>query len=176
MDLGLGQVDQQVTGPPAQDVVQGQPHVGHSVHVKPARDTDLLAETRLCDVHGQGAYCGQRHFRLPQVLLAAEPPVASVHRYPLRHRIIIRRAVIVGSHPRAPRRGDAHRARTSDVRRLVRFAGDVGSESAQRLVETRITAVDVVGMADRRDPIGDQAGDDQRRPRPDVAGLDRSAG
>ena len=71
---------------------------------------------------------------------------------------------------------DLRRTGTSPVWRFVRFAGDVSSESAQRLGKTRVTAVDVVGWADRRDAIGNKSGDDQCRPGPDVAGLDGSAG
>src|ERR1017187_3514896 len=60
---------------------------------------------------------------------------------------------------------------TSDIRRFVRFPGDVRSESAQRLGKARITAVDVKSPTDRGNSIGDQSGDDQRGPGPDVAGL-----
>src|SRR5665811_901386 len=65
---------------------------------------------------------------------------------------------------------------TSDVRRLIRFAGDVSPEPAQSLVKAGVSAVDVVGLADRRDAVGNQTGDDQSSPGPDVAGLDGGAG
>lgn len=48
MDLGVSQMKEQVTSPPIQDVMQGQPHHGHRVHVQPAGHGDLLAETDLC--------------------------------------------------------------------------------------------------------------------------------
>src|SRR5450631_4767712 len=64
----------------------------------------------------------------------------------------------------------------SDIWRFVRFAGDVSSESAHRLGKARIAAVDVMGSTDRRGSIGDQTGDDQRGPGPDVAGLNRGSG
>ena len=47
MNLGVGQMEQQVTDPPIEDVIQGQPHHGYGVHVQPAGDEDLLAEAGL---------------------------------------------------------------------------------------------------------------------------------
>src|SRR5665647_3018320 len=73
-------------------------------------------------------------------------------------------------------RNDPVTTPASDVRRLIRFAGDVSPEPAQSLVKTRVPAVDVVCMADRRDAVGNQPGDDQSRTRSDIAGLDGGAG
>src|SRR5665647_3980348 len=58
-------------------------------------------------------------------------------------------------------RNDPVTTPTSDVRRLIRFAGDVSPEPTQSLVKARVSAVDVVCLADRRDPVGNQTGDDQ---------------
>jgi hypothetical protein len=44
------------------------------------------------------------------------------------------------------------------------------------LDEVRVAAVDVVGVLDLGDAVGDQSGEDQPCPRPDVGGQDRSAG
>ena len=49
-------------------------------------------------------------------------------------------------------------------RSVVRFSGDVGSESTQRVGKACVTAVDVMGVADRRLAVGDKASDDQRGP------------
>src|SRR5665647_3245642 len=73
-------------------------------------------------------------------------------------------------------RNDPVTTPTSDVRRLIRFTGDVSSESAQSLVKSRVSAVDVVCLADRRDAVGNKTGDDQGSPGPDVTGLDGGAG
>src|SRR5450631_2406313 len=81
-----------------------------------------------------------------------------------------------GLRPRTGRLEPAGPGGSEEGRDLVRFAGDIGSEPAQRLGKARITAVDVLGTADRRRAVGDQAGDDQRRPRADVAGLDGCPG
>lgn len=53
MDLGVSQMKEQVTNPPIQDVMQGLPHHGHSVHVQPAGHRDLLAEADLCHAGGR---------------------------------------------------------------------------------------------------------------------------
>jgi hypothetical protein len=47
MDLGFGQVDQEVAGTPVQDVVKGKSHVGHRVHIQSTGDHDLPPGTDL---------------------------------------------------------------------------------------------------------------------------------
>src|SRR5450631_2005030 len=65
---------------------------------------------------------------------------------------------------------------SEEGRCLIRFTSDIGSESTQGFGKARVTPVDVMCPADRRLAIGNEAGDDQRSPGPDVAGLDRGAG
>ena len=61
MDLGLGQMDQQVANPPVQDEMQGQPHLGHGPHVQPTGNRDLLAATDLGHARGLSRRSVQCH-------------------------------------------------------------------------------------------------------------------
>jgi len=65
MDLGLCQMDQQVALSPGQDVVQGQPDLGHAVYVEPAGNLDLLAHTDLGHPHRRSSPSCQSHAQLP---------------------------------------------------------------------------------------------------------------
>ncbi len=73
VDLGVGQMKQQVTHPPIHDVLQGLPHHGHSVRVQPAGDGDLLAEVDLRDADRRRRRSHQRHAQLPRVTCRVRP-------------------------------------------------------------------------------------------------------
>ena len=51
IDLGLGQMHQQVPGSPTQDLVQGQPDLSHAVHVQATADSNLATQRILCHGH-----------------------------------------------------------------------------------------------------------------------------
>jgi len=75
MDLGLGQMDQQVAHSTIQNVMQGNPDLSHTVHVQPARDSDLLSHRDLRHAHRLPPHSDQGHPQLPSkpLVLAREP-------------------------------------------------------------------------------------------------------
>jgi len=80
VDLGLRQMNPQVADSPIQDVMQGQPDLGHSVDVQPAADRDLLSGTYLRHARRalrSGALRGdQSHLQLPSSHLQCSPCIA----------------------------------------------------------------------------------------------------
>ena len=58
------------------------------------------------------------------------------------------------------------RAAGSDERVVVRLTRDVAAEAPDEGLEAGIATIDVVGPADGRHPVGDQARHDERGPGP----------
>ena len=61
MDLGLRQMNEQIADTPVQDVVQGEPDLGHGVDVEPAGDSDLLPEDDLGHARRPPPHASQSH-------------------------------------------------------------------------------------------------------------------
>jgi len=177
MDLGLSQMDQQVAHSPIQDAMQGRPDLGRAVRVQPARHSDLLPHRHLRHPHRLSPHRDQGHPQLPQAT-CSRPGTGPPDLCPSWRLRMLNPREAGGNNSVTIQIDPAKGARwitslwitslwitSSEVRRfLVRFAGDIGSKPAQRLGKARITAVDVMGSADRRLAIGDQAGDDQCSP------------